>query len=69
VGTFFEQEKGFSDADVRTFLCTKFRIFRNLLCVRADKGGEGLSQCGHFSDKGEGGGDFVRTSCMDGSLL
>jgi len=33
----------------------KLRIFRNLLCVRTDKEGGGLSQCEHFVDKGEGG--------------
>jgi len=27
---------------------------RNLWCVRMNKRGGGLSQCGHFSDKGEG---------------
>jgi len=39
---------GSSDADVRTFLRKKLRIFRNLWCVRTDRGGEreGLIQCG-----------------------
>jgi len=32
----------------------KLRIFRNLWCVRTDKEGGTLSQCGHFSDKGRG---------------
>jgi len=29
------------------------RIFRNLWCVRTDKG-RGFSKCGHFEDKGKG---------------
>jgi len=56
---------GFADADVRTFWCKKHQIFRNLWCVRTDKGG-GVDKgfCGqvshyrHFVDKG-GGGQFL----------
>jgi len=38
-----------------------------MVCPHRQKG-RGLSQCGHFSDKGEGSlfRDFVRTSFMDG---
>jgi len=32
---------GSSDADVRTFWRKNLRIFRNLWCVRTDKGGGG----------------------------
>jgi len=45
---------GSSDADVRTFWYKNLRIFRNLWCVRTDKGGGRLSKCGHFANKGEG---------------
>jgi len=48
-----EEEGNFSDVDVRTFLCKKHRICRNLWCVHTDKGGgEELNQCGYFADKG-----------------
>jgi len=47
------QEEASLDTDVRTFWTKKLRIFRNFWCVRSDKEG-GFSQCGHFSDKGEG---------------
>jgi len=33
--------------------------FRNLLCVRTDMRGEGLTQCVHFADKGERGQFFA----------
>jgi len=62
-----------SVADVRTILYKKLRIFQNLWCVRTDKGGGGLSQCGQggLSQCSQGEGsifhDFVRTSLMDGS--
>jgi len=39
--TFFGQG-GSLDADVRTFLEQKHRIFRNLWCVRTDKGWRGV---------------------------
>jgi len=35
-----------SDADISTFWCKNHRIFRNLWCVRMDKGR--LSQCGQW---------------------
>jgi len=38
-----------SAADVRTFWSKKQRIFRNLWCVRTNKGR--LSQCEHFADR------------------
>jgi len=56
---------GSSDADVRTFWYKKRRVFRNLWCVRTDKEGEGLSQCGQ-GGKGLIFRDFVRTSFMNG---
>jgi len=62
------EEGSSSDADVRTFLGKKLRIFRNLWCVRTNKG---LSQFGNFADKREKRSifcDFVRTSFMDGPL-
>jgi len=51
--------RGSSDADVRTFWCKKIRTFRNLSCVRKDKG---VGQCGHISDKG-GEGQFFAILC------
>jgi len=47
------------------FLMQKHRIYRNLWCVRTEKG---LRQCGQFSDKGSIFHNFVRTSFMDGPL-
>jgi len=60
------RRRGSSGANIRTFWCKKLRIFRNLWCVHTDKGG--LSQCRHFSDKGEGSifNGLVQTSFMDG---
>jgi len=70
VRTFFGKgERSSSDVDVRTFWCENYRVFRTLWCARTDKGGKGLSQCGHFADKGVRESifcDFVRTSFMDG---
>jgi len=43
-----------SDADVRTFCRKKLRIFRNLWCVRTDRGEGSIFR------------DFVRTSFTDG---
>jgi len=34
------------------FVQKTFRIFRNLWCVRTDKGEGGLSRSGHFADLG-----------------
>jgi len=45
--------------------------FFEIYGVSARTRGRGLSQCGHFSDKGEGGSifrNFVRTSFMDDPL-
>jgi len=42
-----------SGADVQNFCCEKLKIFLKLLCVRTKRG---LRQCGHFADKGGGGG-------------
>jgi len=45
-----------------------FEIY-GMFAIRTDKGGGGLSQCGHFADKGDKESifrDFVRTSFMDG---
>jgi len=53
-------EGGSSDVDVRKFWCKNYRIFRNLSCVRTNKGEEGLSQFGHFTDMGEGEVNFSR---------
>jgi len=39
-------------------LVQKLRIFRNLWCVRTDKG-EGVSQCGHLQTWGDGGQIFA----------
>jgi len=49
VQTFFGQGEGFFRCRRPTFWCKNHRDFRSLWCVRTDKG-EGLSQCGHFSD-------------------
>jgi len=57
VRTFYGQG-GSSNADVRTFLCKRPRIFWNLWCARTDKGGRGSI----FRD-------FVWTSFMDGLYL
>jgi len=54
------REGSSSDADVRTFWYKKLQIFRNLWCVRTDKGGRGLSQYGHFADKGRWRVNFSR---------
>jgi len=74
VRTFYGEGGGGSlDADVRTFWCKNFRFFRNLWCVRTDKGvepvqkfcGQGrLRQCENFADKG---GQFFAILC--GHLL
>jgi len=53
-GGLFSADKGEGDsldADVRTFWCKKLGNFSKFMCVRTDKG-RGLSQYGHFSDKG-----------------
>jgi len=44
------------------FFAQKLRIFRNLWCVRTDKGK--LSQCGHFANKG--GGDRIFADVLYG---
>jgi len=49
-------DKGSSDADICTFWNKKLRIFRNLWCIRTDKG------------KGSIFSDLVRTSFLDGAL-
>jgi len=36
------------------FGAKNFRFFRNLWCVRPDKGGGGVEPVRHFSDKGRG---------------
>jgi len=49
--------------------CKILRNFRNLWCVRTDKGRGGLSQCGHFVNKVVGVSifrDFVQMSFLDG---
>jgi len=46
------------------FLMQKIRFFRNLWCVRTEKGGEGLSKCGHFADKRARGVNFSQI-CAD----
>jgi len=51
--------------------CAKNTGFFKIYGVSTRTRGEGLSQCGHFADKGRGGsifGDFVRTYFMDGPL-
>jgi len=55
-----------SDAGVCTFWSKKLRTFRNLWCVRTDKGGGWPVRT--FFGKGEGSifRDFMRTSFMDG---
>jgi len=42
------------------FGAKKLWIFRNLWCVRTDKGGGELSQCGQFVDKEGGTVNFLR---------
>jgi len=56
----FAEKGDSSKSDVRTFWY-KLWIFRNLWCVRTDKGG--VSQCG----QGRKRVNFSRTSFMDGS--
>jgi len=56
----FADSGGSSDADVRTFWCKKFGIFRNLWCVRTDKGVEPVRT---FCRQG-GGVNFLRF-CAD----
>jgi len=64
---FDKEEGGSSDADVRTYWCKKLRIFRNLWCVRTDKKGGGLNQCGYFPEKRRiNFCDFEWTYFMDG---
>jgi len=64
--------KGSSDADFRTIWCKKLRTFRNLWCVRSDKGGRGVDPVQTFCGRGKERGSifryFVRTSFMDGPL-
>jgi len=58
--------------DVRTFKHKKLRNFAKLMVCPHGQGGGGLSQCGHFEDKGEGRSifrDFLRTSFMDGPYI
>jgi len=66
-GHFTDKEWGSSsDVDVRSFWCKKNSGFWIFWYVRTDKE-EGLSQCGHFVQKGEESNfhDFVRTSFKD----
>jgi len=53
-----EKERGFYNADVRTFWC-KLRIFRNLWFPHGQEG-KVLSQCGQFADKR---GQFITILC------
>jgi len=48
----FADKRGSSDADVRTLMQKKLRIFRNLLCVRTDK--EGWASASIIRTRGEG---------------
>jgi len=57
-----KREGDSSDADVCTFWRKKLRIFRNLWCVRTDKGGRASVDIGHLADK-EGGGQFFAILC------
>jgi len=54
---------GSSDADVSTFWCKKLRRFRNLQCVRTDKG-EGVELVRTFCRRGREGINFTRF-CAD----
>jgi len=47
-------DKGGLQMRTSTFLVQKSSDFRNLWCVRTDKKGRGLSQCGYFANKGGG---------------
>jgi len=53
------------------FLAQKTPDFSKLMVCSHGQGRRGLSQCGHFADKGEGSifRNFVRTSFMDGLLF
>jgi len=57
-------KRGSSDAERPQFLLQKFRIFRNLWCVRTTRGEGELRQCGRFSDKEEEEVNFSRF-CAD----
>jgi len=66
--TFYEQggKESSSEEDVRTSRCKKLTFFRNLWCVRTDKGEGGLNQCGQ-----EGGQFFTflyGLPCLKGGL-
>jgi len=69
VRTFSRQRErgGFSDADVRTLWCKKLGFSKFVVCLHG-QGGGGLSQCGHFADKGGGDRDFLRASFMDAQI-
>jgi len=47
---------------IHTFWCKK-SDFSKLRCVETDKGRGGVSQCGHFADKG-GEGQFFAILCV-----
>jgi len=70
VRTFFGQggEGGSLDADVRTFWCKTLRIFRNLWCVRTDRGGGRVNADILRTRGGIIFRDFVRAFFMDGPL-
>jgi len=56
------EEKSSSDSDVRTFWRKKLPDFSKVMVCPHEQ--EGLSQCGHFSDKGGAGVSFSRF-CAD----
>jgi len=47
------------------FLMQKTSDFSKFGCVRTDKGGGGLSQCGHFADKGVNFSHFLMQKTSD----